>query len=617
MKPMRSRKLFWHYGFLLAVILISFLALTIYLERRTRTLFIRQNRQLIKRAGELLTSSFPPVLFDTPQAADSYVKSLAADSQFRLTVVLPDGKVIADSHNDTTLMNNHLDRPEIQFAEDYGTGTSIRTSATQGIRFLYIAYAVPAPGSAALRGFFRVAIPIQELFHITRNLSISFAVSGFIIFAVLTVFSLLSFRRIIGSIKELQTAAKEYASGNLEYKARVENPEEMQILRKAMQSMSKDLQRHIDTILEQKGELEAILSNMAEGVILLDHTLIIKSINQAAADLIDRKKAELEGRSLIEVFRNTHLYDFAKNALAAGENDEITISINRGYPAQPRGVTGGSGGTKQLFLRVMSSLVHFPRRERPHLLLVLHEMTKDILIEKMRKDFVANVSHELKTPITSIKGFVETLLSGGLEDKIQADRFLTIVAKHTNRLNSIIDDLLTLSKLDEIEKDDIKKTKCSIRSIIGNAAQACAGDAEQREIEIDVSINEDVEISVNARLVEQAIINLLENAIKYSEPNKTVGIETKIQDDRFIEIAVADQGYGIPKDSIDRIFERFYRVDSARSRELGGTGLGLAIVKHIALTHGGIVRVSSAVGQGSTFSLVLPLGDAAYNRTPL
>jgi len=614
MKLMRSRKLFWHYGFLLSVILISFLALTIYLERRTRTLFIRQNRQLIKRAGELLTSSFPPVLFDKPQAADSYVKSLAADSQFRLTVVLPDGKVIADSHNDTTLMNNHLDRPEIQFAEDYGTGTSIRTSATQGIRFLYIAYAVPAPGSTALRGFFRIAIPLQELFHITRNLSISFAVSGFIIFAVLTVFSLLSFRRIIGSITELQTAAKEYASGNLEYKAGVENPEEMQILGKAMHTMSKDLRRHIDTILEQKGELEAILSNMAEGVILLNHALIIKSINQAAADLIGEDKEDIPGRSLIEVFRNTHLHDFAKNALATGENDEITISFNRGHPRENGELTAGTGGTKELFLRVMSSLVHFPRRERPHLLLVLHEMTKDILIEKMRKDFVANVSHELKTPITSIKGFVETLLSGGLEDKKQADRFLTIVAKHTNRLNSIIDDLLTLSKLEEIEKDDIKKAQCSISNIIGNAVQACAGEAEQAEIEIDVSINEDVEISVNARLIEQAIINLLENAIKYSEPNKTVAIETKIQDDRFIEIAVADQGYGIPKDGIDRIFERFYRVDRARSRELGGTGLGLAIVKHITLTHGGIVRVSSTVGQGSTFSLVLPFGQADYNR---
>lgn len=596
---MRSRKLFWHYGFLLCVILISFLALTLYLERRTRTLFIRQNRQLLKRAGELLTASFPPVLFHDPPAADSYVKTLAADSEFRLTVVLPDGSVIADSHNDTSLMNNHLDRPEIQFAREYGTGTGIRTSATQGIRFLYIAYAVTGPEPSALLGFFRIAIPINELFLITRNLSISFAVSGFIIFAVLTAFSLLSFRRIIRSISELQTAAGQYAAGNLEFKAYVENPEELRNLGKVMHQMSGDLQHHIDTILEQKGELEAILSNMAEGVILLDHTLIIKSINQAAANLTGGIRQEITGKSLIEAFRNSHLHDFAKNVLTTGVNDEITICLNRGHQS--------GEGPKQIFVRVTSSLVQFSTRERPNLLLVLHEMTKDILIERMRKDFVANVSHELKTPITSIKGFVETLLSGGVEDEKQAHRFLSIISKHTNRLNSIIDDLLTLSKLEELEEEKIKKTNCSVLEIVTNAVQACLHAAKQAETEIDIKIEQDVRISVNARLVEQAIINLIENAIKYSETRRRVAIETVISDNGFIEIAVSDQGYGIPKESIHRVFERFYRVDRARSRELGGTGLGLAIVKHIALSHGGSVRVSSIVGEGSAFTLVLPL----------
>jgi two-component system phosphate regulon sensor histidine kinase PhoR len=245
------------------------------------------------------------------------------------------------------------------------------------------------------------------------------------------------------------------------------------------------------------------------------------------------------------------------------------------------------------------------------MLVVLNDVTQIRHLENIRRDFVANVSHELKTPITSIKGFVETLRDGALDDRPQAERFLGIVARHADRLHAIIEDLLSLSRLEQgTEIYDIPRTEAAMTDVCGAAMLDCAAKATARQVTIESSCPPDLRARVNAPLLEQALVNLLENAITYSNAGSTVWL-TACQAGETLSIDVRDEGIGIPPEHLSRLFERFYRVDKARSREHGGTGLGLAIVKHIAQVHGGQVTVTSTVGQGSTFTMRLPLTPAA------
>jgi two-component system phosphate regulon sensor histidine kinase PhoR len=237
---------------------------------------------------------------------------------------------------------------------------------------------------------------------------------------------------------------------------------------------------------------------------------------------------------------------------------------------------------------------------------VLHDVTELRRLENIRREFVANVSHELKTPVTAIKGFVETLRDGALDDRPQAERFLDIVARHSERLQAIIEDLLSLSRLEQEEKTaELARMETACVDVLQAAVQDCAVKAEARHIAVSVTCDVSLRAHINAPLIEQAVVNLLDNAINYSKAGSTVWIEAA-QDGPDIMIHVRDQGVGIPQQHLSRLFERFYRVDKARSREHGGTGLGLAIVKHIALAHNGRISVTSAVGKGSTFTLHLP-----------
>jgi two-component system phosphate regulon sensor histidine kinase PhoR len=227
----------------------------------------------------------------------------------------------------------------------------------------------------------------------------------------------------------------------------------------------------------------------------------------------------------------------------------------------------------------------------------------------MRRDFVANVSHELKTPITSIKGFVETLLEGALEDPSSARKFLEIIARQADRLNQIIDDLLTLSRIErEAQDPHVLRESGSLHGVLQAAVDDCQRLLKQRKSQIALQCPRDLEVSMNAQLIEQAVVNLLDNAIKYSPPSSSIELTASRQDE-WVVVEVKDHGSGIGPEHLGRIFERFYRVDKARSREQGGTGLGLAIVKHIAQAHSGKVSVQSTLGKGSTFTVHLPARD--------
>jgi two-component system phosphate regulon sensor histidine kinase PhoR len=309
--------------------------------------------------------------------------------------------------------------------------------------------------------------------------------------------------------------------------------------------------------------------------------------------MIQTQGSEAIGKPLSEAMRNLALAKFLSQVLDSDEavEGEIVLKDAAGHERfiQARGTALLRAGGRKIGA-----------------LLVLHDMTRLHLLETMRRDFVANVSHELKTPITSIKGFVETLREGALEDPSSARKFLEIIARQADRLNQIIDDLLMLSRIErEAQDPHVLRERGNLWGILHAAVDDCQRLLKQRKVQIALQCPKDLEVSMNGQLIEQAVVNLLDNAIKYSPTSSSIQL-TALRQDEWTLVEVEDRGCGIGPEHLGRIFERFYRVDKARSREQGGTGLGLAIVKHIAQAHGGMVSVQSTLGKGSTFTIWLP-----------
>ncbi len=384
-----------------------------------------------------------------------------------------------------------------------------------------------------------------------------------------------------------------YAQGDLGHKLPLPDPEELADLAAAVNRLGSALQSRMQELIRQWNEREAILASMAEGVLAVDPDERIISLNAAAAELIGVPREQAIGRSLPEVVRNPALQRLVSDVLnrQAAASDEIQLLQS---PEEPR------------LLHAQGSVL-YDAAERPHgALVVLHDVTRLKQLENVRRDFVANVSHELKTPVTTIKGYVETLLEGTVDHAEDVQRFLRIIASQADRLQALIDDLLTLSRLDEApEKMEISLERQPLSPVLRAAIETCRPKAETKQIRIELACDERLVARLNAVLLEQAVVNLVDNAIKYSPPGQSVEVEVA-SGPLEIEIRVVDHGCGIPREHLPRIFERFYRVDKARSRELGGTGLGLAIVKHIAQAHGGRTSVTSSPGQGSTFCIHLP-----------
>jgi two-component system phosphate regulon sensor histidine kinase PhoR len=330
---------------------------------------------------------------------------------------------------------------------------------------------------------------------------------------------------------------------------------------------------------------------MLEGVIAVSRDERILSVNQAAARWFDLDPEKVRDRSLPEAIRTLAIQKFVKRSLTSRTPVEDDVTVYR---------------NGERILNIKSAPLLDVGPEPIGMLLVFSDVTQLRRLEDMRREFVANVSHEIKTPLTAIKGFVETLHHNIVDTPEEARRFLGIISKHVERLNTIIEDLLMLSRIEnEGERGDIRRENTRLHDILCDAAQICRPQADEKRIRIEIAGDEELAAMVDPVLLEQAVVNLLDNAVKYSNPEKPVRVLARTADHE-IQIQVQDHGIGIEKKHLPRLFERFYRVDKARSRALGGTGLGLAIVKHIAQAHGGHVAVESRPGEGSRFTIHLP-----------
>ena len=592
---MLRKRLIWQlYPSFLAITLLALVVATAYCSYTLHGFYLEQVERELHLAADVAASQIALTLASSgPVEVDVLCKKLgqSGDGQMRLTVIAASGKVLGDSEDNPAEMDDHSNRVEIVNALREGYGQSLRSSPTLGKNMMYVAVPILDDGQPV--AVVRTAVFVTDIDRALNSIYASIAYAGLIVVLCAAFLSLLISRRISLPIVRMKRIAQLFADGQLNIRVPEAGAAELDELAKALNEMATQLQDRILTITRQRNELKAILSSLAEGVIAVDSRGYIVSVNKAAATLLNVDPVRAQGCSVEELIRNVGLQQFVRDTLGSDRPTEGDIS----FPEE--------GGR---FFHVHGASLADPQAERAGAVIVLSDMTRIHRLENLRRDFVANVSHELKTPVTSIQGFVEALVDDQLDDPEQRQRYLGIIAKHAERLNAIIDDLLSLSRLEEVgQRRALSFEKTPLRPVLEASLELSSVRAEQRHVTLELSCDETIEAKINAPLLEQAVVNLVDNAVKYSGEEGTVQITAR-QQDKEILLSVADSGCGIPQEHLARIFERFYVVDKSRSRRLGGTGLGLAIVKHIALVHGGHVAVESTVGQGTTFTLHLPRG---------
>jgi two-component system phosphate regulon sensor histidine kinase PhoR len=518
-----------------------------------------------------------------------WAKEASRRAQARITVIEPRGTVLADSEHDPETMENHANRPEIRQAYAGQVGVSIRHSTTLGRDLCYVAVGFPFRGTAAF--VLRLAVPLEELNSAVAAVrwwlmgaSLS-ALGGAMLIAY--IFS----ERFTGRIRQLQSFAEHLAETRAAADIKPDTDDELGALARSLNRMAAQLRDSLDRVSLESARREAILSGMAEGVLAVDQEMRITFSNESFARVIGASSAIRAHTPLLEVARDAGLLDMLSEVLISDKPQkrrlELSAAEGRVFEVQAAPLSASS---------------------RRGAIAVLHDITDLERLERVRKDFVANVSHELRTPLTAIRGYAETLLEGALEDPANNRKFLEIIKAQAARLNNIASDLLVLSELESGKSAE--KERLSVPSVLESALHTVESEARVREVQILCSQVEDVCVVGSKIRLEQALVNLLDNAIKFNRPSGQVRVEVMRTTDGQVRITVADTGIGIPSDDLSRIFERFYRVDKARSRAVGGTGLGLSIVKHVLERMNGKITVASELGRGSVFSITLPSCNA-------
>ncbi len=605
---MRNIRLFWQIFPACVGITLFSMALAAWLATTTgRDFYLGHLKEEIRERALLIEPTVTTLSRGEDQPFQDFVRQTGRRAATRITVIDASGVVLADSNEDRSLMDNHGKRPEVEPALAGETGFSLRHSNTLGESMLYAAIPVKL-GNDNHRGALRLAIavtPVETMLGILQRKMLAIAVAVAILAGLL---SLYSARRISRPLEEMKRGAEQLTRGRIDQLVKIKSEHmsvEMAGLAGSINQMAEQINRRIRIIIQQRNELEAVFSSMADSVVAIDADKKIIRMNQAAASLFALPSEVVKGKAVQGVIRNAYLLEMVDFSLAHNIQQEQKITL--------------FNGVDPIMLQTHAVPLRDEDNKSMGVLLVMNDLTKLNRLENIRQDFVANVSHELKTPITAIKGYVETLLDGALEDQDNARRFLGIVVRQANRLDAIVDDLLTLSRIEDREnKEEIPLAPAEVGAVLESALQTCAVHADEKDIVVQVECDDELYAPINQPLLEQAVINLLNNAIAYSPHGSLITLRCQgsrtMRGEEFVHFSVIDNGPGIAKEHLPRLFERFYRCDKARGRDQGGTGLGLAIVKHIAQAHNGTVEVESSPGKGSTFTIILPAAKGFEQR---
>lgn len=495
-------------------------------------------------------------------------------TETRATIIARDGTVLADSRADPKTMENHANRPEVIAALQGRSGAATRVSRTVGVEFLYVA--VPSGDKIA-----RLAYPMATLrghiADIRRNLVRATALALLLALVLAVIIA----QTISARLKRIVRFAEQVAAGNLSARIAESGGDEIAQVAMALDRTARRLEDNFSAVRESRSELEALLNSMNDGVIAVSPEMKVLWANEAITGMVHRQVRM--GAPVTELVRHPDFLETLRAALRSKQR-ESTIASS----------LGGRGSF---------SITAEPLPDGG-VVSVLHDISEIERVEKTRRDFIANVSHELRTPLTSIRGYAETLLESGDVANGHARDFLQVIRRNAERMSRLTEDLLVLARVESgEEKLDLRPH--SARVLVAEAVSSMQESAKAADMELSIAAVPDASVIADSYAIHQVFSNLVSNAFRYAQSGKKVVLGAKEQPGA-VEFFVQDFGPGIASEHLPRIFERFYRVDKARSRETGGTGLGLAIVKHIVLNHNGTVRVESSVGHGSTFFFTLP-----------
>jgi len=586
----------------LTLTLVGFVAVTmmlvaLYLSRGLERVAIESIEARLGTAARVLEDEARATLRAGGEArsVQTFVERAARRTNSRVTLVAPDGRVLADSErrpDEVAEMDNHAARPEVRAALNGSVGRDLRRSSELGAPLIYVA--VPVSESGRVVGALRLAAPLEAATPAYESLRGVMLAGGAVALVVALGIGLFVAGRVTRPVVEMEDVARQMSEGNFRVRASVRSPDEIGTLGRSLNVMAGRLREKIDDLEREQAKATAILDAMVEGVIATDGHDHIILLNERARGIFGLGQTRVERRPLLEVIRNVDLHGLLNESRAAAPGEVVSREIKLPEPSER-------------VLQVHAVPLRFTGDE-PGVVIILHDITELRRLEQVRTEFVANVSHELRTPLTAIQGYLETLLDGALEEPQHARKFLEIVFRHTERLGRLTDDLTDLSNI-ELGRISLRIEPADLTEVTESALAIIQPRAGSGRVTVEASLPADIpKVLADRDRLAQILINLVDNAVKYTPAGGHVWVEAQRLPSGMVEVAVRDTGVGVPKADLPRLTERFYRVDKARSRELGGTGLGLAIVKHLVLAHGGELGIESELWKGTTVRFTLPTG---------
>jgi two-component system phosphate regulon sensor histidine kinase PhoR len=579
--------------FLISLGLIVFSVVVAYAYMRTEleTAVTQEIRKDLAIRAELIAvqASALPAPLDRIAEWDALADDLGARSHARVTLIRADGTVVGDSDvplGELSRVENHGERTEVRDALAGRHGETMRHSATVDRRMLYVA--VPMLRSGAVAGVVRVSVPLTEVDEAVAHLRRILTIATLLALAVAVVMSSVAAELASRTARSLTAAARRMASGDLEARTRtLEQKDEFGELGRALDQLAESLSESLEALRGERDRLSGILSGMAEGVLVLDGTGHVALVNPALREML-LLGADAVGKTPLEVIRHAELKELLDDALAGGSSATGEIQL---------------GGIKPRRLLVRAAPLG---GEQEGVFAVFVDVTEMRRLETVRRDFVANVSHELRTPVTAIRSAAETLEGAMKNDPQAAVRFVEIIDRNAARLHGLVEDLLDLSRI-ESREFRLNLEPLDVRPILTHVLGLFRERAEKKRISLGLELSEDLPRALaDRRALEHVLTNLVDNAVKYCGSGAEIALTAAVDGER-VRVRISDTGPGIEERHLPRLFERFYRVDAGRSRELGGTGLGLSIVKNLVEAMGGRVGVESRLGEGTTFSFSLRL----------
>jgi two-component system, OmpR family, phosphate regulon sensor histidine kinase PhoR len=581
---------------LLAMTAIGMAVMGLYVTRALEPPLMEYlTASMVRDAGLIHDAILPYVSQDIPvgavqELAQKYGTMLGSEA--RVTVIAVDGRVLGDSERDlreVRRMPNQGDWPEVRAALAGGVGHHLRRGQYSQREMLHVA--IPLTDARQIKGALRIALPLTALSKAATSVHQTVALGALLAFAVVLAVGLFLSRRVTRPVTEMQSIARRMAEGDFAQRVPISGSDEISELGRTLNLMAERLSEKIRDLEGERAKVAAILDSMVEGVIAIDQRSRIVLMNHAARWIFDLGRERVEGRPLVEIVRHKEILDLVTGGKSLDINGARRREIELGPPVD------------RILDAHASAIALAP--SGPGTLLVLHDVTELRRLERVRTAFVANVSHELRTPLTSIRGYLETLLDGALEEPANVSRFLEIAHTHAERLSRLVDDLLQLSDI-ETGKLVLKSASLQLHEVAVDVVAFFEKQVAQKSLSLINNVPHDIRVQADWDRLTQIFVNLVDNAMKYTPEKGRIVLGADHGAKGFVHVWVVDTGIGIPSTDLPRITERFYRVDKARSRELGGTGLGLAIVKHLVQAHGGELWLDSELGKGTTVNFSLP-----------